>query len=64
MVDHSATSLRPPSISSMDNRPMSPVFVGEPLIKIDFVQVNPDRCGESAVRNVDVVFNSLDVVGR
>ena len=64
MVDHSATSLRPPSISSADNRPVSPVFMGEPLVKIDFIHSNPESCDDSAHKSIDIVFNSLDLVGE
>lgn len=63
MTDHSASSLRPSSLSASDHRPVSPVFVGDPLIKVEFSQAKPESAGDPTVKNVDIVFNTLDLVG-
>ena len=64
MTDHSTSSLRPPSLSASDHRPVSPVFVGEPLIKVEFSQAKPESAGDPTVKNIDVVFTTLDLVGK
>lgn len=63
MADHTLSSMRPPSLSASDHRPLSPVFVGEPLIKIEFTQAKAETAEDPTTKNLDVVFNTLDLVG-
>lgn len=65
MADHPAPGVHAPTLPVMgDGRPASPVFSGEPLIKIDYVQTSPDSCHGAAIKSVNIVFNTLDVVGE
>lgn len=66
LVDHKAsyTGNLTSAPTSTEHRPISPVFQGEPLIKVTYVQTGAEGGESVASKSVDIVFNTLDVVGE
>ncbi|XP_067947548.1 intermembrane lipid transfer protein VPS13D-like [Watersipora subatra] len=63
IAEHS-TGLKAHSVSSADNQAASSLFLGEPLIKVNYICKSSGTNEGSSRSSLDVVFNSLDLVAN